>query len=479
MAKFQEYHEYDAVGLAHLVRRREISATELVECALSAIERLNPRLNAVVRVLADAARSKAHNAFPDGPFSGVPFLLKDTGVTLSDVPTEYGSRYFKNYTRPHDSEIVRRYKQAGFIMLGKTNCSELGTSCSAETVSTGSMRNPWDLERIAGSSSGGSAAAVAAGIVPAAHATDAGGSIRGPAAWCGLVGLKPTRGRISYAPDAGEHWNGLATQHVVSRSVRDCAAILDCTAGPVSGDPHIAPLPERAFLAEVATDPGVLRIAFATEGPKGMPFEQETRDSLFKTARALDDLGHQVEEASPTWDSALMGEAIGCIAACALNEAVTQREKETGVQPSAEMLEYSNWTLLAQGRKMSALDLMTALKKINAVSRPFAAFFETHDVWLTPTMGGVAPLHGYLDSSSSDVGLLLTRFSELYRFNSIYNASGLPAMTLPLHSSASGLPIGMMFGTGFGKEAILFRLAGQLERTMSWADRHPPHSLWA
>jgi amidase len=478
LASFPEYHQYDALGLADLVRRRKTSATELVECSLSAIESLNPRLNAVVRVLADAAQSTARKTVSEGPFSGVPFLLKDTGVSLSGVPTEYGSRYFKNYIRPYDSEIVRRYKQAGFIIVGKANCSELGTSCSAETVVTGSMHNPWDLERIAGISSGGSAAAVAAGIVPAAHATDAGGSIRGPAAWCGLVGLKPTRGRISYAPDVGEHWNGLATQHVVSRSLRDCAGILDCTAGPVSGDPHIAPLPERRFLTEVGTDPGVLRIGFTAEGPKGMPFEEETRASLLSTARALDDLGHQVEEASPTWDSALMGEAIGCIAACALNEAVTQREMETGVGPSAEMLEYSNWTLLAQGRKMSALDLMTALKKVNAVSRSFAAFFETYDIWLTPTMGGLAPLHGCLDSSSSDVGLLLTRFSELYRFNSIYNASGLPAMTLPLHSSRSGLPIGIMFGAGFGKEAILFRLAGQLQRAMPWADRHPPHSLW-
>jgi amidase len=478
MANFQEYHQHDAVGLADLVRRREVSATELVECALNAIKSLNPRLNAVVRVLADAALSKAWKIIPEGPFSGVPLLLKDTGVSLSGVPTEYGSRYFKNYTRPYDSEIVRRYKQAGFIIVGKANCSELGTSCSADTVATGSMHNPWDLERIAGISSGGSAAAVASGIVPAAHATDAGGSIRGPAAWCGLVGLKPTRGRISYAPDAGEHWNGLATQHVVSRSVRDCAGILDCTAGPVSGDPHIAPLPERPFLAEVTTDPGVLRIGFTAEGPKGMPFDEETRASLFRTARALDDLGHQVEEASPTWDSALMGEAIGCIAACALTEAVTQREMETGVPPSAGMLEYSNLTLLEQGRKLSALDLMSALRKVNAVSRSFAAFFETYDVWLTPTMGGLPPLLGYLDSSSSDVGLLVTRFSELYRFNSIYNASGLPAMTLPLHSSRGGLPIGMMFGVGFGKEAILVRLAGQLERAMPWADRHPPHSLW-
>jgi amidase len=479
MAIFNEYPDYDALGLAELVRRRELSASELVDTALNAIETLNPRLNAVVRILAESARTAAASALPEGPFRGVPMLLKDTGIFLAGVPTEYGSRYFKGFTREYDSEIVRRYKQAGFVILGKANCSELGTSCSADTVATGAMRNPWDIERIAGISSGGSAAAVASGMVPVAHATDAGGSIRGPAAWCGLVGLKPTRGRISYAPDAGEHWNGLATQHVVSRSVRDSAAILECTAGTVSGDPYRAPVGERGFLAEVTTEPGVLRAAFATEGPDGKKFAEPMRTSVIATARLLEDLGHEVEEVSPTWDSSLMGEAIGSIAACALAETVTRRERETGTAPSEETLEQANLSFLARGRSMSALDLMDALRKVNIVSRRFASFFETHDVWLTPTMGDVAPPLGFLDSSSSDVDLLVKRFSELYRFNSIYNASGLPAITLPLHVSPGGLPIGVMLGAGFGKEGLLLRLAGQLERAAPWDSAHPPYSFWA
>jgi amidase len=421
---FKEYREYDALGLADLVRRRQVSIPELVESALQAIELLNPRLNAVVRVLPEAGRGAESQANADGLFRGVPFLLKDTGVSLANVPPEYGSRYFKGYSRSYDSEIVRRYKNAGLIILGKTNCSELGSSCSAENVANGPLRNPWDLQRIPGISSGGSAAAVAAGMVPAAHATDAGGSIRGPAAWCGLVGLKPTRGRISYAPDAAEHWSGLGTQHVVARTVRDSAAMLDCTAGPVPGDPHRAPLPERSFLTEVTVDPGKLRIGFAADGPNRMPFAEETRMAVMKAAHLLEDLGHEVEEISPNWDPLLMGEAMGCIAACAATEAVTQREMETGVSPSAEMLEQSNLALLTQGRKLSAMDLMRALKKINAVSRSFTAFFETHDVWLTPTMSDVAPQLRYLDSNSPDVDLLVKRFSELYRFNSIYNASG-------------------------------------------------------
>jgi amidase len=479
MASFNEYPNYDALGLAELVRRRELSASELVDAALNAIETLNPRLNAVVRILAESARTAATGALAEGPFRGVPMLLKDTGVFLAGVPTEYGSRFFKGFTRDYDSEIVRRYKQAGFIMLGKTNCSELGTSCSADTVATGAMRNPWDLKRIAGISSGGSAAAVASGMVPVAHATDAGGSIRGPAAWCGLVGLKPTRGRISYAPDAGEHWNGLATQHVVSRSVRDSAAILECTAGAVPGDPYCVPAPERSFLAEVTTKPSVLRVAFATQGPDGKKFAEHMRTSVIATARLLEDLGHKVEESSPTWDNSLMSEAIGTIAACALAETIARREAEIGVAPPAGMLEQANVSFLARGRGLSALHLMDALKKVNTVSRCFASFFETHDVWLTPTTGDVAPPLGFLDSNSSDVDLLVKRFSELYRFNSIYNASGLPAITLPLHVSPEGLPIGIMLGAGFGKEGPLLRLAGQLERAAPWGGAHPIHSIWA
>jgi Asp-tRNA(Asn)/Glu-tRNA(Gln) amidotransferase A subunit family amidase len=405
-------------------------------------------------------------------------LLKDTGVSLAGVPTEYGSRYFKGYTRAHDSEIVRRYKQAGFVIVGKTNPSELGTSCSCETIATGAMHNPWDLDRIPGISSGGSAAAVAAGIVPAAYATDAGGSIRGPAAWCGLVGLKPSRGRITYAPDAGEQWNGLATQHVVTHTVRDCAAILDCSAGAVAGDPYATPRPARDFLAEVTSNPGSLHIGFAPTGPNGTPFEEETRAGLLKSVRLLEELGHRVEEVSPQWDHALIGEIMGCVAACAVAELVGRRERETAIAPSSDNLEHANVTLLAMGRQHSALDLLAAREKINRVSRSFAAFFDTRDIWLTPTMGDVAPPLGYLDSNAPDVTLLFQRFSGLYRFNSIYNVSGLPAITLPLHSSHRGLPIGMMFGAGYGKEGLLFRLAGQLEEAVGWSARHPVHSLW-
>jgi amidase len=479
MSEIGVLRQHDARGLAELVRTKQVSSEELVQAALEAIERLNPALNAVVMVLAEPALARARQALGDGPFAGVPLLLKDQSVSLAGVPTSCGSRYFQGWTRPFDNEIVRRYKQAGFIIVGKANTSELGTSGSCDTVETGAMRNPWDVRLIPGSSSGGSAAAVAAGMVPAAHATDAGGSLRGPAAWCGLVGLKPSRGRISYAPDAGEHWLGLATQHVVTRSVGDSAAILDCAVGSAVGDPYTTPPPSLPF-AQIATrEPGKLRIGFAARGASGPPVEGEILDALYATARMLDALGHDVAEVAPEWDAGLLGEAIATICATVVAEAVEERRVATGIEPSSAVLEKTNLHLWEQGRRLGAVDLLKATRKVNAVSRSFTRFFETHDVWLTPTMGGMPPPLGYLDSMTDDIDELYRRLWSFYRFNSVYNASGLPAITLPLHHSREGLPIGMMFGAGFAQESVLFQLAGQLEHAAPWAARHPRVGIWA
>jgi amidase len=471
--------QHDARGLAALVRTKQVSPTELIRGTLDAIMQLNPSLNAVVTVLADQALAHAKKGSGEGPFGGVPLLLKDQSVSLAGVPTGCGSRYFQGWTRPFDNEIVRRYKQAGFIIVGKTNTSELGTSGSCDTVATGAMRNPWDVRLIPGSSSGGSAAAVAAGIVPVAHATDAGGSLRGPAAWCGLVGLKPSRGRISYAPDAGEHWLGLATQHVVTRTVGDSAAVLDCAAGPVPGDPYLTPLPSRPFADSVTQDPGRLRIGYAAKGASGPPVEGEILDALHTTARLLEQLGHDVEEAAPDWNAELLGEAVMAICAAMVAEAVEERRAVTGIEPSSAVLEKSNLHLWEQGRRLGAIDLLRATRKLNVVSRSFSQFFETHDVWLTPTMGGMPPQVGYLDSMTDDIAELYRRLWGFFRFNSVYNATGLPAITLPLHQSRDGLPIGMMLGARFGNESLLFQLAGQLERAATWGARHPALSIWA
>jgi amidase len=479
VSAFALLRQHDARGLADLVRTRQVSPTELVRTALDAIARLNPALNAVVTMLAERALASANKGPGDGPFAGVPLLLKDQSVSLAGVPTSCGSRYFQGWTRPFDNEIVRRYKQAGFIVVGKTNTSELGTSGSCDTIATGAMRNPWDVRLIPGGSSGGSASAVAAGMVPVAHATDAGGSLRGPAAWCGLVGLKPSRGRISYAPDAGEHWLGLATQHVVARSVGDSAAILDCAAGPAIGDPYVTAPPPHPFADSVTREPGRLRIGFAAKGASGPPVEGEILDGLYATARLLERLGHNVEEAAPEWDAGLLGEAITVICATVVAEAVEERRAATGIEPSSAVLEKTNLHLWEQGRRLGAVDLLRATRKVNAVSRSFARFFESHDVWLTPTMAGMPPELGYLDSMTDDIDELYRRLWSFYRFNAVYNATGLPAITLPLHTSTGGLPIGMMFGARFGDESLLFQLAGQLERAAPWATRHPTVSIWA
>jgi amidase len=271
----------------------------------------------------------------------------------------------------------------------------------------------------------------------------------------------------------GESWLGLGTQHVVTRSVRDSAAVLDLTCGYMAGDPYVAPPPLGSYLSEVTSPPEKLRIGFSQVRVNGEHFPKETLAALNSTAKLLESLGHTIEEESPTYDRSLVGEIMGVASAYALTELVSARQRETGIEPSEHNLELANVMSLAKGRALTTSDLMQTYKKINTVARAFASFFDAFDIWLTPTMSDVAPPLGYLDSSSPDVDLLISRFSELYQFNSVYNISGLPAITLPLHSSTDGMPIGVMFGAGFGKEATLFRLSGQLERAKPWRKRHP------
>ncbi len=473
-----EYADYDGLGLAELVRRKEVSPLELVTTAIGAIETLNPTLNAVVATLEAEAETAAKGTLPDGPFRGVPFLLKDLTVSYAGLPTECGSRYFQGWTRDFDSEILIRWKRAGLIVVGKTNTPELGSSGSTEPVLTGATHNPWNLEHTPGGSSGGSAAAVAAGIVPAAHANDAGGSIRGPASSCGVVGLKPTRGRNPLGPDAAEHWNGLVVEHVVTRSVRDSAALLGCTAGADVGDPHVAPPPARPYLQEVGADPGRLRIGVNSKGAQGVDFSPDCVAAVESTARLLADLGHQVEEASPSWDAEALGDAFMAIFAANTALAIADRQAETGVAPSGDNLEGNNLWLLERGRALSAVDLLHALAELNTTSRRFARFFQDHDVWLTPTMATPPPPLGHLYADVAEVERFFERLWRFNPLNSVYNATGQPAITLPLHWSESGLPIGVMLGAGFGEEALLFRLAAQLEEAKPWSDRHPPVSLW-
>jgi len=478
MPGFDDYSNYDAIGLAELVRRKEVSPLDLVESALLAIETLNPKLNAVIAVLEEQARAAAKGAPPDGPFTGVPFLLKDLVVSYAGVPTNCGSRFFAGWTRGFDSEILRRWKRAGLIAIGKTNTPEMGSSGSTEPVATGATRNPWNLNYTPGGSSGGSAAAVAAGIVPMAHANDAGGSIRGPASCCGLVGLKPTRGRNPLGPDAGEHWNGLVAEHVVTRSLRDCAAVLDCTAGPDVGDPHQAPLPARPFLEEVGAKVETLRIGAAIAGTRTARFSPEARTAVEATAKHLEALGHRVEEAEPDYDAVALGETFMTIFAAATAQAIDGYAAASGQTPSTDNLERNNLWLLERGRALSAVDLERALLGVNSATRRFARFFEDYDIWLTPTMATPPPALGHLYADVDDIEMFFERLWTFNPLNSIYNASGQPAISLPLHMSAGGLPIGVMLGARFGGESLLLRLSAQLETAMPWVDRHPPISLW-
>jgi amidase len=472
-----EYADHDAVGLAELVRGGEISAVEVVDTALAAIAALNPQLNAVINVMEDEARAQVAALAPGAPFGGVPILLKDLGLSYAGVATNSGSRLLRDWIRGYDSEILKRWKGAGLVALGKTNTPEMGQAATTEPVTEGPTHNPWKRGYTPGGSSGGSAAAVAAGMVPVAHASDGGGSIRGPASCCGLVGIKPTRGRNPRGPDAGETLNGLVVDHVVSRSIRDSAALLDVSAGPDTGDPYVAPPPARAFIEEANAPPGRLRIGFSTGAPPGHPVDAECVRGLEATARLLEELGHDVVEAAPSHDLELLGEIYMTLIAAHSAADIDAGAAMLGRTPSADNLEQVHLYLLERGRRMPATELLGAVNGINGIVREFAGFFGRHDIWLTPTMVTLPPKLGYLDVNMAEIEVY---FERVWTFNTagpIYNVSGNPAISLPLHWSANGLPVGMMLGARFGDEATLFRVAAQLEAAKPWRD-HPPVSVW-
>jgi amidase len=472
-----DYAAWDGLELAALIRRGEITAMEALDTAGAAIERLNPTLNAVTLFMREQAEAAIGSGLPDGPYTGVPFLLKDLAPTAANVPTSAGSRFFTGVVRPYDTELVRRWRRAGMVVVGKTNTPECGSSGSTEPVATGATHNPWRLGHSPGGSSGGSAAAVAAGIVPVAHASDGGGSIRGPASSCGLVGLKPTRGRNTLAPDAGELWQGFVAEHVVSRSVRDSAALLDATAGYCPGDPHIAPLPEQPFLQDVTTPPGRLRIGVALSGAGGKSFHQDAQAAVAKVAKLLADLGHAVEESSPRYDASLLLDAFMVFFAAGVGHAIEEHAAASGKIPSRDLIEGNNLWLWEQSKRIGSTDYLRAIAKVNSVSRQFARFFDDHDIWLTPTMAEPPPQLGYLHADVDDVPEFFRRLWQFNPINWIYNATGHPAITLPLHWNAADLPIGVMLGAGFGKDGLLFRLAGQIERAAPWRTRRPSVSV--
>jgi amidase len=471
----EELAGLDALAQADLVRRGELTALELVEAAISRIDRLNPIVNAVITRLDDAARAAVAAARPKAgaPLAGVPFLLKDLGSPLGGVRQTGGSRALLDAVAAADGELVRRYKRAGLVIVGKTSTPEFGNHSTTEPVAFGPTRNPWAVDRTAGGSSGGSAAAVASGMVPAAHGGDGAGSIRIPASCCGLVGLKPTRGRVPRAP-GHELGASLSVEHVITRSVRDTAAFLDATAGAAAGDAFIVPAPARAFLSEVGADPGRLRIGWTAKPPVEALVDPACVAAARSAAELLASLGHHVEEAAPVFDGGVLLDAMGQVWAASNTASAAAAEARIGRPLGADELEITTWELVEVGRRLSALDLLHAYDALAAASRSIAPFFARYDAWLTPTLAKPPLPLGILNASYGG-GLAWWRFDLTFNpWNPVANVTGQPAISLPLASSPDGLPVGVLLTGRLGDEANLLRLAGQLEAVRPWSDRRPP-----
>jgi amidase len=464
----------DATAQAELVRKKEVKPIELVEAAVDRIERVNPRLNAVVTPMFDQARAVASGSLPDGPFTGVPFLLKDLMAAYAGVPMAAGSRFLRDLVPDHDSELVRRLKAAGVVVVGKTNTPELGILPTTEPQLFGPARNPWDPTRTTGGSSGGSSAAVAARLVPMAHANDGGGSIRIPASCCGVFGLKPTRARNPLGPDVGDVMGGLVVEHAVTLSVRDSAALLDATAGPDLGDPYCAPPPARPFRQEVGADPGRLRIAFTTRTATDVPVHADCAAAVRDAATLCASLGHTVEEAAPEVSGDLLSQCFIAVWSSGCAWALESLAMLTGQTPGPEHVEPLTWALYEMGRRQTAPAYLTALTMLQIVARQVARFFTRHDVWLTPTLGEPPVPLGTFDATPDNPLAGLFRAATFVPFTPIVNVTGQPAMSVPLFWNAAGLPIGTHFVGRFGDEATLFRLAAQLEAARPWIDRRPP-----
>jgi amidase len=471
----KEYADLDGLALGEMVRKGDVSAPELAEEAIARIEKHNPSLNAVVTKLYDVGRKAAENPV-EGPFKGVPFLLKDIMGDLAGVETRSGSRFMSGVPAAQDSTLTARFKAAGVSILGKTNVPEFGLLPTTESALYGPARNPWNINHSTGGSSGGSGAAVAAGIVPLAHANDGGGSIRIPAACCGLVGLKPTRARNPLGPILGDVMGGLISEHVVSRTVRDSAAMLDCTEGAEPGDPYCAPPKERPYLEEVGRDPGKLRVAFSTTDLEGKKLDPECIKAIEQTAKLLTDLGHNVEEAAPAIPMDMMSGAFMAVWAAGLAAGIDAFAAATGQTPGDNELEGLTWGLYQAGKAVTASEYQHALGGFQMLGREMARFHSTHDVWLTTTLGAPPIELGTIDIGNRNALEAFAPVIDYVPFTALENATGQPAISLPLHWSETGLPVGVMFAAAFGNEGLLYRLAGQLEEAKPWASKHP--TVW-
>lgn len=463
----------DAMAQAELVRHGEVPPSELVQAAIDRIEDVDDAVNAVVHRRFDAARREAEGALPAGPFRGVPLLVKDAVCHTAGDPYHVGMRLLaeRGWVEPDDTELAARFRRAGFVIVGRTNTPELATAYTTEPLLYGPTRNPWDLSRSAGGSSGGSAAAVAAGMVPVAHGNDMGGSIRVPAACCGVVGLKPTRARTSLGPDFGEYWAMLTHEGVLTRSVRDTAAVLDAVAGPAPGDPYTAPLPDRPFSASLESDPPPLRVGFRTTVPvEGTDPDPDCARAVQLTARLLEQCGHRVEEGSPdALDDPGVGEHFAAVFTASVARDLARWGDRLGVRIGPDDVEPRNWMLAEHGRSVSGVQLLAAVEHLQAHARRLAGWWSGgFDLLVTPTLPIVPPRLGRLPVQPD-----LAAVADLGQFTAPFNVTGQPAVSLPLHATDEGLPVGVQLVAAYGREDLLLAVAAQLERAAPWSARRP------
>jgi amidase len=458
----QDYEDLDATAMAALVRERQVAPDHFVKEAQARIRALNPALNAVVHDIAPE-----YHAGPEAPFAGVPLLLKNTGVAVRGAPVTSGSALFADVVSPADSTLAARLRKAGFVFIGRTNTPEMALSFTTEGAFHGPARNPWDLGRSPGGSSGGAAAAVAAGIVPVAQSSDGAGSTRVPAAHCGVFGFKPTRLRNPVGPAQAEGIGGMSTPHAITRTVRDSAWMLDATHGPDLGDPWACPAPQGRFVDAVARPPGRLRIGMQVAG------DPDCRAAVLATAAMCEDLGHHVTLAAPEYDNAALAAAWFTVSAVSVARGVGAHARARGLNDPLALMEPINAEWVLRGRAISGDAYLGAVQFLHSTSRSLGRFFQTQDVFLSPTTAEIAPPLGWLAGAGLDVDVFFDRFWAHAPLTAVFNASGCPAMSLPLHQTASGLPVGVQFGAAFGADELLFALAGQIELAAPWVARRP------
>lgn len=468
-----DYLKHDALGLAEFVRTGQVGALELLEEAIRRCETQDARLNFLAQEMFDYGRQHVAAGLPDGPFSGVPFLVKDLHIDIAGFSSGEGSRFYRDYVPTETSELVKRQQAAGLVIFGKTTTPEFGLTGTTESIAEGPTRNPWNLAFSSGGSSGGSAAAVAAGVVPMAHASDGGGSIRIPASNCGLFGLKPSRGRVPMGPQRTEFGNGLSAFHAVSRSVRDSAALLDATHGIEPGSRYGAPCPDGTFLSQLARAPGRLRIALMLEPVSGAPVDVQVLEATRAAARLCESLGHTIEEKSFKFDAERIGQANFALVSTSLASDLDARSAATGIAIGPDVLEPITLAFYAIGKQMPGTAVAAAQGTMQEVAVEVARFMEDYDVILSPVLASPPARLGVHSLDKTDFAAWGTAIGAYVPFTGLFNITGQPSMSVPLAMSDNGLPIGSMFSGRYGDDATLLRLAAQLEQAAPWFHHLP------